>query len=129
MLKIIAKNSAAIIEVQIPVTPNRYERRYTILIWQTSVLNAETIAEISPFPSAVKKDDVYIFMPINIKPMENIRIAETVKLSKSISALTKIILSGLAKIIESPAIISPKDTFITRLFFKTFFSSGAFFAP
>ena len=57
-LSIRAMPSAATIDNQMPSKPHNKGNTSTHTSWNKSVLRKDNIAEISPFPSAVKKEEV-----------------------------------------------------------------------
>lgn len=78
-----AKTSATTVEAQIPFILNNNGKINTQAIWNTNVLAIETIAEIKPLFSAVKKEEVNTFIPENINDIEYILIAFVVKFNNS----------------------------------------------
>ena len=65
-----AKASATIIEDQTPISSKTSGINNTAPIWNTRVLNVETMAEIKPLFSAVKNEEVNIFKPEKINEKE-----------------------------------------------------------
>ena len=67
-----AKNSATTLAIHIPSTPKIRGSIRMLETWNISVLINDTAAEIAPFPSAVKNDEVNILKPASKKHSENI---------------------------------------------------------
>lgn len=67
-----ANISAAATAHQIPSRPEISGRAITQELWKTRVLRKETAAETAPLLSAVKNEDVNIFIPCKIKAKEKI---------------------------------------------------------
>lgn len=67
-----AKNSATTFAIHIPSTPKIRGSIRMLETWNISVLINDTAAEIAPFQSAVKNDDVNILKPASKKHSENI---------------------------------------------------------
>ena len=119
-----AKISDKIADSHMPLICKNIGKTNTQSIWKTSVLNIETNAEISPLFSAVKNDEVNMFMPEKINEKANIFIAFVVKLNKSALYATKTADSGLESKNPTIAIIPPVKMVKKQLFFSIFFSSS-----
>ena len=124
-----AINSATTTESQIPSRPISLGNKITAAIWKTMVRKKDIIAETRPLFSAVKKDDPKIANPAKRKENEKMKKAFTVISHKPWSYPTKISDKGFAKRIPAKSIKSEETEIITRLFFKTLFSSALLSAP
>ena len=100
---------------QIPLSPNNNGRIRTESIWNTSVRKKEIMADTPPLLSAVKNDEVKIFIPANINENANILNALTVILKSSVSYPTKILASGYARTCARHIIITPAIIIISKL--------------
>ena len=58
-----ARISAAVIDIQTPLSLNISGSSNTVETWKTSVRIKEIIAETSPLLSAVNKDEAKMFIP------------------------------------------------------------------
>ena len=58
------KSSAKATAIQIPLIPNKIGSVITTIIWNTSVLKKEIVADIRPLFSAVKNEEPYILKPL-----------------------------------------------------------------
>jgi hypothetical protein len=67
------RNSANGIASHIPLTPNNNGNTHSPVNTKTNVLSSEMKADTFPFERAVNNMEVKILIPINKKPIENIR--------------------------------------------------------